>query len=153
MRAKERLFLRLLSFLGLCLGLTGCPQPVPALPHVVVEEGWAERWAFPNGESGVIVYVVLENRGGRADRLLGARSDVAPRVGIYRLVETPTGRRWMPVPGGVPLPPGQKKQLTPQEGCLVLFEGTVPFRVGDRFSLALEFERSPTLVVQVSVLR
>lgn len=153
MNAKESAFLRVLSLLGLCLLLSACPQPVPTLPHIVVQEGWAEHWAFPGGRSGLMVCLVLENRGGQADRLLGARSDVAPRVGIYRLVETTTGLQWMPVPGGIPLPQGQKKRLTPQEGCLIVFEGTTPFRVGDRLSLALEFERSPTVVVQVSVVR
>jgi len=130
--------------------LSGCARPVPLYPRVQVESAHAEMWLIHDGRQDVVVYLTLVNKGGQSDRLLGGRSDLAERVGLYRLAGLDSEVVWTPVDGGVVLRPNDTVRLRPEEGVLVLMR--TPFmRRGERFTLVLEFERSPELMVHVQV--
>lgn len=144
---------RALAACALLLALSGCPQPVPTAAYITVDRAWAERWVTPGGEVGIVIFMEVTNKGGRDDRLLGARSDILPRVGIYRLTRHSGRLRWIPLKAGIPLPAGEEKELSPFQGTLAIVPAPSSLRVGSRFSLALEFERSAPLVVQVTVVR
>ncbi len=133
--------------LGAAVLLSGCATPVPVYPRVIIREAWAEMWQWPDGRQDVVIYLTLVNQGNRIDRLLGGRSDLAPRVSLLRQVD----RTWVPVEGGLPVPPETTVTCSPYTGCPVLTNSPVLLRPGDRFFVVLEFERSPEQVVEVVV--
>lgn len=149
---KERLLLLFLVML-----LAAC-APVPTEPYIRVRDAWA----LPSDMSDVcageapagnttVVFMSLSNGGARDDRLVGARSDVAQRAQLRRVIRRGNSAMSVPLEGGVLIPAGAEVSLRPGESCLWLVGLSVPLTPGDRFSLLLEFERSSRKTVQVNV--
>ncbi len=129
--------------------LVACPRPVPLSPAIRVEHPVA-CWLRPaSAVQGIAVYMTLTNRGGQADRLVGARSDLVERVPVVRLVRAPTPHLAR-VEGGVPLPPGADVRLHP-EGPFLFLPIAEPPALGTRVALYLEFERSQGQIITVTL--
>lgn len=96
------------------------------------------------------VYLVLRNRGGEGDRLVGARTEVAGTVELH-LSAIEDGVMRMRQVDAIEVPARGEARLEPGGYHLMLIGLTHALKEGDRFDLTLEFERSETRVVEVVV--
>lgn len=96
------------------------------------------------------VYLTLANRGGVADRLIGAATPVAERGELHGhefVGDIVKMRRLEAVEVG----PGQTVELKSGGRHVMLFGLTTPLNEGDAFPLTLHFERAGAVTVEVAV--
>jgi copper(I)-binding protein len=93
----------------------------------------------------------IQNKGSRADRLLGASTPLAAQVKLHRLTPDAQGFRGMQV-DSIELP-AKSTTLLRHTGDyqLSLIDLKQPLKDGDRFDLTLIFERAGTQTVRVWV--
>lgn len=103
-----------------------------------------------NGTSAA-VRMTIDNRGGRADRLLSATADVAKTATFHRSITDAQGRSTMERLDTVPIPTGGQVVFRPG-GLHVMLEGLRrPLSVGDEVRLTFRFEQGGTRVVRALV--
>jgi copper(I)-binding protein len=95
-------------------------------------------------------YFVLHNRGGEADRLVSARTEVAGVVELHRSGIEDGVMRMRQVES-IAIPANGEARLEPGGYHLMLIGVTRELRAGERFPITLEFERAGTQVVEVEV--
>ena len=128
--------------------------PAAALAHnyekgdMQVRHPWAR--ATPPGATVAVVYRELRNTGKQPDRLLSASTPLAKRVEphisehageVARMREL----RAFEVPGR------ERLALEPNGAHLMLIDIARPLKKGERFQLALRFEKAGELEVEVEV--
>ena len=124
------------------------------VPEISVDEGWARAMPLldDGGESitNSAVYLVLRNRGGVADWLLGAETDVASRVEVHesRIVDDVMRMRRI---DELEVSPEATLELKPGGLHLMLFGLTRSLVEGEEFELTLHFQSSGDRVVVVPV--
>lgn len=96
-------------------------------------------------------YMTLRNRGSTPDRLVGADTPVARSVEIHAQRMEDGVMRMRPLPGGIPLPPGETVTLGPGGTHLMLVGPTRAYARGERVSLTLRFEHAGEVRVELSV--
>lgn len=95
-------------------------------------------------------YFVLRNRGGEADRLVAARTEVAGTVELHRSAIEDGVMRMRQVES-IEVPARGEVSLAPGGYHLMLIGLTRELKDGDRFTITLDFERSGERVVEVEV--
>ena len=97
-------------------------------------------------------FLTIENHGDAADRLVGARSDVAERVELHTHKADADGTmKMMHVPEGFEIPAHGSHQLARGGDHVMLLGLTRPLAQGDSFALVLTFEKAGEVTVQVPV--
>lgn len=131
--------------LALAIGLAG--QANAEGPAVT--DAWAR--ATPPGASVAAAYLVVDNTGGAADRLLGVASTAADRVEVH---ETRREGEVMRMRKAEPLAiaAGERVSLAPGGLHVMLMGLRAPLRQGDRLPLVLRFERAGEIQVEAAVL-
>lgn len=105
----------------------------------------------PPGRDIAAVYIGLENRGARPDRLIGADADVARKASLHEMSQE-GGVARMRYVEAIDLAPGASLVMTPRGGMHVMLEGLKsPLNEGDRFVLNLRFEHAGRTSVSVWV--
>jgi copper(I)-binding protein len=113
-----------------------------------VDEVWA-RPTVPGQASGG-GYLRIDNKGGAADRLLGARADVSAGVELHRMTMEGDVMRMRKVEA-IDVPAGGSVELKPG-GLHLMFIGLkAPLTAGSSFPLVLHFERAGEVKVQATV--
>lgn len=109
------------------------------------------RSSTPTSPSGG-AFMVLMNHGDTADRLIGARSDIAKKIEIHTHVEGADGvMKMTKVEGGIVLEPGEMHSLE-RGGDHVMFMGlTQELTQGDTVSVTLIFEKAGEITIDVPV--
>lgn len=97
-------------------------------------------------------FMVIQNAGGEADRLIGASSDVAEKVELHTHREDANGvMRMVHVEEGFELP-ADGEIVMERGGHHVMFMGLKePMKQGDMIDLTLTFEKAGDVAVQVPV--
>jgi hypothetical protein len=95
-------------------------------------------------------YMTIINQGQQADRLVGARSDVAQAVEIH-ISEMVGDIMTMHQVEGVDLPPGEQVELKPGGLHIMLVGLNNDLNAGDRVALTLGFEKSGEIEVEAEV--
>lgn len=109
---------------------------------------WARATAPAAPAAGA--YMTLSNAGA-ADRLLAVSAAVADSVELHTMSMDGNVMRMRKLEQGIELPAGQTVELKPG-GLHVMFIGLKkPLKEGERFPLALRFEKAGTLTVEVKV--
>jgi periplasmic copper chaperone A len=154
---KLRIFFAALSLVALC-GLAGCKDETPtALP---ADEGGAPLdleiadvrvRATPPGAKVSAAYFTLRNKGGRADRLLGAECDAAGAVELHESGGEHSGHMHMRRIDYVDAPVGAEVQFAPGGKHIMLIDLKRELKSGDRLDLTLRFERAGLLTVPATV--
>jgi hypothetical protein len=136
---------------ALCLSLLA--MPFVAAAHDVTAGALRidHPWARPNlPDRPTAGYLVIENTGAEADRLLGASSPAFGTIELHSM--TMDGDTMMmkrveaieaPAQGSVALEPGGFHMM--------LFDAAGLLKVGDTFPVTLEFERAGTVPVTINV--
>jgi len=136
---------RALLFSTLLL-VTSCGEPAP--PSIEVSDAWARATA--PGQSSGALYAVIANKGGTADRLVGASTDRASMAMIHEN-STTDGISRMRMVDGVDVPSGGRVELKPG-GTHIMLDGLkAPLVAGERLEVRLRFEKSGVKAVSVQV--
>lgn len=139
-------------------GLAGCKDEAPtALP---ADEGGAPLdleiaevrvRATPPGAKVSAAYFTLRNQGGRADRLLGATSDVAGAVELHESGGDHGGHMHMRRIDWVDAPVGSEIEFAPGGKHIMLIDLKRELKAGDSINLVLRFERAGLMTVPATV--
>jgi len=121
----------------------------PAAGGITIEGAWARPPAMAGGNAAA--YMVINNGGGEADRLVGASSPLG-MTEIHESFENEDGTMGMrPVEGGIEVPAGGSVALE-RGGLHIMFMGVAePPAVGDTVSLTLTFENAGEMTLDVPV--
>jgi copper(I)-binding protein len=128
----------------LCLASIAGAGPVGEL---VVKDAWAR--ATPPGAGVAAAYLTIVG-GAEADRLVGARSDVAAMTQVHSVSEV-EGVARMRDAGRVEVAAGATVVLAPNGLHLMLMNLSRPLVAGERFVVTLRFERAGVRDVSVLV--
>ncbi len=128
--------------------LVACGVQTPAGPSIQASDAWSRPAAA--GSMGV-VYLTLTNEGREADRLVGAQSEVAEAVELHRTTMENGVTKMQPIAGGVELPARGRVVFEPGGAHIMLIGLKRGLKVGDRFNVELQFEKSGALSVESEV--
>lgn len=108
-------------------------------------------WARPTrGDAPGAVYVTIENKGDKDDRLIGAMTDHAAMAMVHQ-TEMSDGVARMRMAGEINIPAGKSIKMVPG-GTHIMLEGLrTPLRTGNQFELVLKFRESADERVTVKV--
>ncbi len=149
-----------LTILLLAAALAACGAP--AGPSIQAEEVWA-RPAMAAAEGGGMagegmgmagtgaVFMRLKNEGKEADRLIGGSTDVAKVVEIHETVMEGDVMKMQMLADGLEIPAGGEVLLQPGSYHVMLIGMERDLKAGDTFTLELQFEKSGTMALEVSV--
>lgn len=145
--------LRLIA--ALCAILTGSasageapPGPVAGGGGLTIERPWVR--AVPPGVTVSAAYLGIANSGPAADRLTGARSDVAARIEIHtHTMEDGIVR--MREAADLPIPAHASTVLAPSATHLMLTGLVRPLHAGEHVKIVLIFEKAGEIEVEAAV--
>ncbi len=127
---------------------------VPALAHgfkagaIEIEHPWARATA--DGGANGAVYMVLNNEGKSADRLLSATSPAAAKVELHAHIDDNGVMRMRQV-NAIDLGADATVKLAPGGLHVMLLGLTESLKKGKAFPLTLTFEKAGAVTVQVAV--
>ena len=131
------------SFIGLLAAVS-----LPALGQVEIERAWIR--ATPPGVQIAAGYVVVRNKSGSPERLLGAASAAAARVETHVHIKDGEVLRMREVKG-YDIPPHGTLELKPGGYHLMLTGLKRPLKEGERFPATLVFEKAGRVPVTFTV--
>ncbi len=111
---------------------------------IEIDHAWAPAMAEPENKA-TPVYLIIKNRSGASDRLIGARASVAGGVEIHDAGNAPKSVATLAIGTGEDL------ELSSVGPHLYLTGVNRQLQLHDSFKMALEFERSGRVVVDVNV--
>lgn len=146
----KRLLLVSLLVLAAVVAAACAPAADPnAAPNITIEDPWARP--SPMAEGMGAAYMVLKNTGG-SDALIGASTNIAAVVEIHEVTMENDVMRMRPVEGQrLSIPAGGDVTLEPGGYHIMLIDLNQQLVPGESFMLTLEFERSGTRDVMVTV--
>lgn len=124
---------------------------------------WA-RESPPTVSNGA-VYLVISDRNGAGDRLIGASTDIAAKAELHehRMEHDNDSHKQSSQSGGshgmmkmrqveaIEIPANETVALAPMGYHIMLFDLKAPLKDGESFELTLEFEKTGSTVVAVDV--
>lgn len=143
---KPRFVLALLSSLVLACGPAASHDSV--LGDLMIHHPWA-RATVASAKTGA-VYLRIENLGEKADRLIGAQTEIAEKAEIH-LVSMENDVMQMTPTTALDIPAGGWTELAPMSHHLMLFGLKHPLAESTSFPLSLTFEQAGTINVEVQV--
>jgi copper(I)-binding protein len=168
-KLKGEMMLRIARVCGLALVilvLAGMLAACGALsgPQVEAEDVWARpamamKESVESSEEGMgtgmqgtgAVFMLLKNEGGDADRLVGGQTDVAKVVEIHETVMEGDVMKMQMLADGLEVPAKGEVLLKPGSYHVMLIGMERDLKVGDKFALDLQFEKSGTITVESEV--
>jgi copper(I)-binding protein len=146
---------RYLSALAVVAFLLTTSQPGLAHDYVLgpieIKHPWAR--ATPRTAKTGAGYLILNNGGKTADRLVAATSPRAERVEFHQSTMDGTVSRMRPVQGGLSIAPNDSVAFAPNGYHLMLTELRGPLVDGERVPLTLQFETAGSITVELAVTR
>jgi hypothetical protein len=98
------------------------------------------------------IYLVIENKGGTADKLVSASTDVSDVTEIHETKEMEGGMMGMqPVQGGLEIPANGSVTLKPGGYHIMLMKLTRELSVGTNIKLVLSFQSGKQITQDVPV--
>ncbi|MEM8740030.1 MAG: copper chaperone PCu(A)C [Pseudomonadota bacterium] len=138
--------------LGAALAL--CLSTLTALPalaqDLVISDAYA-RSSSPVAKSGA-AFMVIENTGTTADRLIAAKTDAAVRAELHTHKDAGNGvMQMLAVEDGFEIPAGGKHRLARGGDHVMLMGLTAPMAQDDLISMTLVFENAGEIVLEIPV--
>ncbi len=132
--------------------LTACGS---AESDLVVSGAWARPAEVSDssamGGSVSAVYMTVENHSGRADRLTGAKTDVADMVELHETRMVDGVMQMRPVSGGIEVPAQGQVSLEPGGYHIMLMGLRQDLAEGNRIRVTLIFESGKEIAVEALV--
>lgn len=120
----------------------------PAFGQVSVDKPWARATA--PGAKVAAGYMVLQNRGAAADRLVGASSPAAARVELHVHIHEGGVMKMREVPA-YDVPAGGLFELKPGGAHLMFMDIKRPFKEGEKVPVRLKFEKAGEIAAEFHV--
>jgi copper(I)-binding protein len=116
-----------------------------------IDHPWSR--VTPHGAPVAAGYLVIENRGASADRLVSASvpTEIAGRTEIHEMAMQDGVMKMRPLPRGVEIAPGFTMKFEPGGLHLMFVDLKRPFAKGDRFTATLTFEHAGSVEVEFVV--
>jgi copper(I)-binding protein len=125
---------------------------LPAIAHeykvgsLTVDHPFSRATTAQNGAA----YMTIENRGAEADRLVRASTARAAKVELHTIVREGDVMKMREV-SAIDVPARGKAELKPGGFHVMLLGLKAPLREGEKFNLALEFEKAGKVEVTVQI--
>ena len=116
---------------------------------LVISQAWSR--ATPAGAKTGGGYLAIENKGGAADRLVGASGDVAGKIEIHEMTMNDGVMKMRPLDKGLAIEPGKTVKLAPGGYHLMMMDLKSPLKQGDKVPVTLEFEKAGKVQVTLDV--
>ena len=131
-------------------GAIALATALPAFADIVITDAYA-RAAMPGAKTGA-AFMVIENTGAAADRLIDVRSDIAVRVELHAHKDMGEGvMRMVHVEDGFAIPAGGSHALA-RGGDHVMFMGLrAPLVQGETVGVTLVFEEAGEIALEIPV--
>ncbi len=153
MKGKILLSLHIIFIPLLLVLAAGCGSSLKPGPEIRIENVRSRPPRAIEDELGGMgaVYLTIFNDGGKPDRLLGVRTDVAEKVEIHT-GSMENGKMTMkPGEGGIEIPAKGKFAFETGRYHIMLIRLKCHLTEGDKFKVVLEFEKSGLLEVEAEV--
>lgn len=131
----------------LAIIMSGC-SATAAGPQIVQHDAWGRP--SPKMAGTGVVYVVIENKGGQADRLVGAITTVADTVELHESFMEGDVMKMRPIPV-LDVPAGGTVELKPGGYHLMLIDLAKPLESGSHIAVTLRFEKSGDVPLDVEI--
>lgn len=119
--------------------------------HAQVQVGKSYARATVPQQQSAGAYLILENRGKEADRLVAVSTPVARSVELHTMALDGNVMRMREV-GAIDLGAGARIEMKPGEGFHVMLMGLQkPLTAGDSFPMTLQFEKAGKIEINVTV--
>jgi periplasmic copper chaperone A len=127
-----------------------------AMDMAVVELGLlkiskAYAKAMLPGQPAGAGYLIIENTGGEADRLISATSDASPDVEIHEMKMEGDVMKMRQLSEGLDIPAGGKVELKPGGYHLMFMDVESPFEEGETLKVNLNFEKAGEVQIELPV--
>ncbi|MGL4489981.1 MAG: copper chaperone PCu(A)C [Rhizobiaceae bacterium] len=96
-------------------------------------------------------YLIIENKGAAADRLLSATSTVTTNLQIHEMAMEGDVMKMRELPDGLEVPAGGKVELKPGGFHLMFMDMTKGFKEGETVAVILKFEKAGDVSVELPV--
>lgn len=114
-----------------------------------IDHPWSR--ATPHGAQVAGGYLVIENKGADADRLVSATSEIAGRVEIHEMAVQDGIMKMRPLARGLEIKPGATAKLEPGGFHVMFMNLKRPLKQGEKFKGTLVFEKAGPLEVEFDV--
>ena len=115
-----------------------------AQPKIEVRDAWVRE--VPPTSKMSAAYMIIENKGKEADRLVDASNNVSEITELHETVEGKMRRV-----KAIEVPAGGKVELKPGGLHIMLINLKKPLKEGDKVELTLKFEKAGEIKVQAPV--
>ena len=116
---------------------------------LVITQAWSR--ATPSGAKVAGGYLVIENKGKTADRLVGGAGEIAGKVEVHEMAMNNGVMTMRPLDKGLTIEPGQTVKLAPGGHHLMMFDLKGQLKQGDKVPVTLEFEKAGKVTVSLDV--
>ena len=116
---------------------------------LVITQAWSR--ATPSGAKVAGGYLVIENKGKTADRLVGGAGEIAGKVEVHEMAMNNGVMTMRPLDKGLTIEPGQTVKLAPGRHHLMMFDLKGQLKQGDKVPVTLEFEKAGKVTVSLDV--
>ncbi len=114
-----------------------------------IDRPWSR--ATPHGAQVAGGYLVIENKGADADRLVGVTSEIAGRVEIHEMTEQDGIMKMRPLARGLEIKAGAIAKIEPGGFHVMFMDLKRPLKEGEKFKGTLVFEKAGPLEVEFKV--
>ena len=123
--------------------------PAALADSIVIEDAYA-RASRPGAPTGAI-FMVIQNTGAEADRLIGASSDIAKKVELHTHIEENDVMKMRPIEGGIEIMAEGAHALERGGDHVMLLGLTEALEDGAEVELTLTFESAGDVTMMVPV--
>jgi periplasmic copper chaperone A len=134
--------------LMLAVVVTACGGSSSGSNGITVSDAWVRSPVIIDQPGAA--YLVIQNNGAMADKLLSAESEAAKMVELHESIESGGMVSMAPVPN-IPIPANGRVELKPGGFHMMLMGLTRPLKTGDKVQLTLNFEKAGKIPVTAEV--
>ena len=140
-----------LSFVSACGASTesGASSSAGDAPQIKVMDPWSRPSPMMAGNG--VVYMMLMNEGGSADKLVSVETDVAEVAELHETKMENDVMKMSPIEGGIEVPAGGSAELKPGGMHVMLINLKKELVPGETVELTLNFEKSSPLTVKAEI--
>lgn len=142
------------TFLAAVLSLTltsafAMDMAVVELGPLKISKAFAK--AMLPGQPAGAGYLIIENTGGEADRLISATSEASPDIEIHEMKMDGDVMKMRELAEGLDIPAGATVELKPGGLHLMFMDVPQPFKEGETLKVKLKFEKAGEAEVMLPV--
>lgn len=116
---------------------------------ITIHDAWSR--ATPPGAKVGAGYMVIENKGAAADRLMGGSTPLAGSLEVHEMTMTGGVMKMRGLADGLEVPAGGEVALKPGSYHLMLLDLKQPLKEGDHVPVTLTFKNAGPMQVELSV--